>query len=112
MKLGKENYEIIHAGKKTIAIAHCHGKVVRGVAVCSEKDEFNPEIGEEIAIARCNFKIAKMKRNYFRDKSYEYIELINKLERCMSKIDEKYDEAYDNFIDADNYLISVLKKYE
>ena len=112
MKLGKESYEIIHAGRKTIAIAHCHGKVVRGVAVCSEDDEFNPEIGEEIAIARCNFKIAKMKRNYLRDKSYEYIELIKKLEKCMSKIDKKYGEAFTNFVKADNHLISVLKKYE
>lgn len=112
MKLGKENYEIIHAGKKTIAIAHCHGKVVRGVAVCSEQDEFNPEIGEEVAIARCNFKIAKMKRNYFRDEYCAYVEIINQLQERINKISAKYGETYDNFIEAGNYLESVLNKYD
>lgn len=52
------------------------GKVVRGVAKCSPNDEFNLEYGEELAKARCDFKVAELR-----------------WKRAYSKLQEAMDEA-------------------
>ena len=55
-------YSYFTNGKDTVvAVASYAGKRVRGVAKCSDKDEFDLAKGEKLAAARCNLKIAKMR---------------------------------------------------
>ena len=61
-------YSYFTNGKDTVvAVASYAGKRVRGVAKCSEMDEFDLEKGEKLAAARCNLKIAKM-----REKAWQF----------------------------------------
>ena len=45
--------------KETVAISTYAGKTVRGVAKCDPRDEYDEELGRQLAIARCNLKVAK-----------------------------------------------------
>ena len=44
---------------KVIALSTYEGRVVRGVAKCDPRDEFDLEYGKQLAAARCNYKIAQ-----------------------------------------------------
>ena len=60
-------YSYFTNGKDTVvAVASYAGKRVRGVAKCSEMDEFDLAKGEKLAAARCNLKIAKMREKNMR----------------------------------------------
>ena len=65
--------------KKIIAVSTYAGKVVRGVAICADNDEFSAAAGKEIAAARCNVKVCRKRKN-----------------RAL----QKYNEAYANFVKA------------
>ena len=60
MKYPLEKYRFYTDGtNKVIAVSTYAGKFVRGSAKCAPGDKFNPEIGQQLAAARCNEKIAK-----------------------------------------------------
>ena len=52
-------YTYVVNGNKIIALQTYGGKVYRGVAKCAPEDEFDFEIGQQLAAARCNKKIAQ-----------------------------------------------------
>lgn len=59
----KANYTIYTDEKNRQVIAVCRyaGRKVRAVAKCAPEDTFDIEIGTELAIARCEWKVAKLK---------------------------------------------------
>ena len=59
-------YRIYGAPNKVIAVSSFAGQTVRGVAKCNPADEFDPDKGAALAIARCEVKIAekRVKRAY------------------------------------------------
>ena len=59
----KANYTIYTDEKNRQVVAVCRyaGRKVRAVAKCAPEDIFDIEIGTELAIARCEWKVAKLK---------------------------------------------------
>ena len=51
-------YHFYKNGNRTIAVSTYAGKSVRGVSICHPDDQYSEEIGQRIAAARCNEKIA------------------------------------------------------
>lgn len=49
-----------------VAVASYKGRTIRGVAKCSEQDEFDLETGKKLAAVRCAMKIAKERVKYTR----------------------------------------------
>ena len=74
-----EKYKIIVHDHEVIAISTYAGKTVRGVAKADPRDEFDVEVGKELAIARCAAKIA-IKRQ-------------NRAKRCLATAQAKLAEA-------------------
>lgn len=67
---------------KVICTSSFAGKTVRGVANCSQHDEFNLETGKQLAKLRCDVKVAQKRANKAKlDKDYlvAYMAEINKL---------------------------------
>lgn len=58
MKFSLDKYRFFGNDNSVIAVFTYAGKTVRGVAKCDPRDEFNYEMGKELAAARCNLKIA------------------------------------------------------
>lgn len=45
--------------KIIVAVSRYAGKTVRGIAKCHPNDEFNEKFGIDLAVARCNLKVAE-----------------------------------------------------
>ena len=58
MFLELDKYTFYTTKNKVIAISTYAGKVVRGIAKCDPRDEFDLEQGKRLAAARCNERIA------------------------------------------------------
>ena len=75
-KQRKINYKIYHHDNEVIAVSTFAKRMVRGVAKCDPRDEFDHKKGEALAIARCDLKVAekRMKRADKKVKFYkEYL---------------------------------------
>lgn len=83
-------YKYIVVGRKVIALSTFAGKTVRGVAICSENDEFDLEKGKELARARCNAKIAHKR---------------------FKRAEEEYKWALEIFTDARKYFGKYANYY-
>lgn len=83
-----EKYRFYKQGRKIIAVSTYAGRTVRGVASCNPVDEYNEEIGKQIAAGRCNLKIAE--------------------KRCR-RAQSKFDNAKIEFLKAQEHM---QKMYE
>lgn len=105
-----ENYKfiIIPEKKKVIAITHYQGKVVKGIAVCSEHDEFDVETGKRLASARANVKVA-MKRKARAEKKLAYFDkIIDDVEREYHELEGYAYDAGERWENAIDELANVL----
>ena len=84
-------YRFIRSDNKIICLSTYAKKVVRGIAKCSPRDEFNLEIGEKLAQLRCDAKVA---------------------EKRMNRAYEKYKDARDYLFEARDYFDSMSKYYD
>ena len=78
-----EKYKFYTNGSKVIAVSSYAGRTIRGVANCHDGDEFSLEKGKELAALRCAEKIATKR---------------------LARASRKVEEAYDTYIEAENYL--------
>lgn len=74
-------------GPHVICISSYAGHKVRGVAICSENDEYDFEKGKALAQARVDLEIAK---------------------RRVKRAEGRYDEAAEDFVRARDHLAEVL----
>jgi hypothetical protein len=62
------NYKIYTSDAKVVAVSTFARKPVRGIAKCDPEDTFSVEAGKELAIARCDLKIAEKREKHARKK--------------------------------------------
>lgn len=84
-----DKYKFYFAGNKVIAVSTYGGQRVRGVAVCSNEDEFDVEKGKALAAARCNLKVARKRYDRANAKYIMYSLELDRINRA--------------FLDACNY---------
>lgn len=99
-----DKYHFYYGGNKIIATSTYAGKTVRGVAKCDPRDKFNKEIGKELAVTRCNLKIAK-KRYAAADKKTD------KYSKEFTDAKRRYLDSIDYFTNASKALDEAEKKY-
>lgn len=85
---------------KVIATSTYAGKTVRGVAKCSDRDEFDMESGVKLAEARCNARIA-VKRAANAQRLYDIA--VEELARAQARVDAMAQYR----IDADAAVIKA-----
>ena len=84
------SYRIYETPNKVIAVSSFAGQTVRGVAKCNPADEFDPEKGTALAIARCDTKIAekRMKRACSKVDEAKAIEVMKKDRLVICQVSE------------------------
>ena len=95
-----------------VAVASYKGRTIRGVAKCSEQDEFDLEVGKKLAAARCAMKIArervkgaKVQRDMWQDILAYYAAQYEKWDARYDdalEIEKQAREAYDDMIEGLN----------
>lgn len=88
-----ERYKYYVAGRKVVCVSSYAKQKVRGVAICSDNDEFNEDVGKALARQRCDVKIA---RKRFRRAERRLATAIE----TKKLIEQEYDAARDYFTDS------------
>ena len=106
-------YYVITFTDKVIAIARCHGRNVRAISKCHPNDTFNSEIGKNIAIARLNLKIKKIRAKVLRQELENAHKDSVAAKYIFEKVEDRYlraryeeDKAYEQLC----YVMASVKK--
>lgn len=106
----KEKYTYISTnGKKIIALSTYAGKPVRGIAKCSDLDEFDEEKGKELAAARCNLKVAEKRWKSANDAMAEALDVCSIADKMYDKATSYYNDATRDLTIARKELEALLK---
>ena len=106
-----EKYKFYVNGNQVIAVSSFAGRTVKGTAHCADEDNFNLEIGKEIAAARCNLKISEKR---YQRAVKRFNEAYNKLiaaEEFLQKMIDYSEDAGIGVMKARAELGELLKKY-
>lgn len=99
-------YSYFTNGKDTVvAVASYAGKRVRGIAKCSEMDEFDLAKGEKLAAARCNLKIAKMREKHLQFRTQFH-------QRVLENVNKEYLKFAARAIEATSLRQEAEEQYK
>ena len=102
-------YTFIHLKDRILAISTYAGRTVKGTSKCSPDDSFNAELGETIAAARCNVKVAKRRMRAAERKYAEAVKCAAEAQAQANKIKRIMDETATALSFAESELNEVLK---
>lgn len=88
-----------------VAVASYMGRSFRGVAKCSDQDEFNLKTGKKLAAARCAMKIAKERVKITKIDMFGWQDL-------LADVTSRYERAEDRYTDALEIEKQVKHNYE
>lgn len=104
------NYRYVMVGRKIIALSTYAGKTVRGVAICSEHDQFDVEKGKALAAARCNEKVAAKRYERASRKLNDALDEFNNVEDKLTHAEQYYHDAYLAYNEAAQHVDVLLKE--
>ena len=104
------NYRYVMVGRKIIALSTYAGKTVRGVAICSEHDQFDVEKGKALAAARCNEKVAAKRYERASRKMNDALDEYNAIEDKLTHAEQYYHDAYLAYNEAAQHVDVLLKE--
>lgn len=92
-----------------VAVASYAGQTIRGVAKCSEQDEFDLEIGKELAAARCAVKIAKAREIFTKSQRDMWQDILARYTTMYERWDDKHLDAIEIKKQAEAKLNDIMK---
>jgi hypothetical protein len=92
-----------------VAISTYAGKKVKGFAKLDPKDEFNWEAGRDLAIARCNAKIAKKRKARAAKKLAEAEEILAMAQAHYDDMVDYLANSTDALFEAEDHITELLK---
>jgi hypothetical protein len=106
------NYKIYTDEKNRQIIAVCRyaGQNVRAVAKCAPEDTFDAEIGTKLAIARCNWKVAKLKLQNAGVKYLEAAKAADEAQKRFDKMKDYYMDSVDQLDEAGAAIQNIISE--
>ena len=91
---------------KVVVVTTCYdGKLLKGVAKCASSDEYNEQTGINLALARCEYKVARQRIRRAENKreiaTRDAYNMFNQYCRLLGKVS-----------DARDYLEDAHKRYQ
>lgn len=111
MRFPLEKYTFYMNGARVIAVSTYAGKIVRGVAKCSNKDEFSAAAGKEIAAARCNVRVCRKRKQRAMAKYNEAYEKLAMAQKEFDRMSQYLTDSQEMLNEAIVELEQVEKKY-
>ena len=108
----KANYTIYTDEKNRQVVAVCRyaGRKVRAVAKCAPEDTFDIEIGTELAIARCEWKVAKLKLQNAGACYMTAAKAADEAAIKLGKLKDYYMDSVDQLDEAGAAMQAVIEK--
>ena len=104
-----DKYKFYYAGNKVIAVSTYGGQRVRGVATCSDEDEFDVEKGKKLAAARCNAKVARKRYDRANAKYIMYYLELNRLNDEFNAVCDYYTDSKVDLEKPEESVSNLLK---
>lgn len=76
-----------------VAVSSYAGRTIRGVAKCSEQDEFDLETGKKLAAARCAMKITRERVKYAKAQREHWLKMMSFQADILMKAEDRYADA-------------------
>ena len=112
MNIDMSKYRFYTSKNKVYAVSTYACRPVKGVAKCDPDDEFSIEYGKELAVARCNEKIAekrvKRAKRKFKEAHDDYVSA----KRFYDDMTKYLDDSLVAHADAKKYVEDVLAKLD
>ena len=96
--------------RTVIAVCRYAGRNVRAVAKCSPEDTFDIAIGTELAIARCEWKVAKLKLQNAGSCYMKAAKAADEATLRLSKMKDYYMDSVDQLDTAGAAMQTVIEK--
>ena len=111
LKYNGINYKIYvnEEKKQVIAVCRYAGRNVRAMATCSPEDAFNKLLGMDLAIWRCERKVAKLK---IKNAAEKYMEAAKKADEAQRRYDAMKQYYMDSVDKLDNCEAEIQKLLE
>ena len=108
----KNHYKIYtdEKNKKVIAVCRYAGRTVKAVATCAPEDTFDIAIGTELAVARCKWKVAKLKLHNAGSKYLEAAKAADEANLRFNKMKDYYMDSVDQLDAAGAAMQALIKK--
>ncbi len=95
---------------KVIAVSKYAGKEIKGIAKCDPKDKFNPVLGEKLARARCDLKIARKRHERACAKYKEAQDRVDKAHKKLADMADYVDNSSKELSRARRDLDKLLEE--
>lgn len=104
----KEKYHIFTNNKDTVVVTSTYcGKKVKGTAHLDPLDKFDLETGTELAMARCNLKVATRRKARANKKLKDAAVALNKAREYYLEMTNYFLDASVAYDSADEDLIAI-----
>ena len=103
-------YKIYSSDNKIIAVSSFAGKPVKGIAKCDPSDTFSSEVGTELAVARCNNKVAVKRVRYADSKLDEAIKAFMYAKANVERMSAYYEDACKKLAASNDEVDAILAK--
>lgn len=105
-------YKFYSNGKKIICVSHYAGKVVRGVAKCSDDDIFDEQYGKTLARARCDKTVAEKRVKRALDKYHEATKDLACAQEHYERMKEYFYDSCDALRASEDFLNDLIYSRE
>ena len=108
------NYKtyIDEKNRKVVAVCRYAGRKVKAVAKCAPEDTFNSAYGMALAIARCKFKVAKLKLQNATEKYKIAAKEADNAAKRYDKMKDYYIDSVDQLEEAGKTIQNILKEIQ
>ena len=102
-------YKYYNDDKRVVAVSTYAKKNVRGVAVCSNDDDFDLDFGKKLAKIRCDKKINKKRLKYLCDRVEGFNDCIYYLTCDRDNLINLINDTYETLKELDEEEKALLK---
>ena len=104
-------YKFYNAGDGKIIVTSTYaGRTVRGTAKCAPGDSYSEEAGKNLALARCDSKVAHKRHKHALKRYQEALDWYDEAYQYLQDMERYCDDSYDAMVKADNELNDILTK--
>lgn len=106
-----DRYKYIVTPNKVIVLTKYAGRPVRGIAKCSPNDDFNEDVGRELAQLRCDVKVAKLRMKRAQKKLAEAAEAWRRADEHIADMEDYYYNSraeYENLLEIEADMLGKL----
>ena len=96
--------------RKVIAVCRYAGRKIKAAATCAPEDTFDIETGTKLAIARCEWKVAKIKLQNASSKYLEAAKAADKAQKRFDKMKDYYMDSVDQLDAAGAAMQTIIEK--